>query len=42
MNINPVTAKKFYNNQIDEQKFLKDNSNFITHSDRKKNSQKRN
>ena len=30
MNINPVTAKKFYNNQIDEQKFLKDNSNFIS------------
>ena len=35
MGINPVTAKKFYNNQIDEQKFLKDNSNFISHSDRK-------
>ena len=35
MNINPVTAKKFYNNQIDEQKFLKDNSNFISCSDRK-------
>jgi len=35
MNINPVTAKKFYNNQIDEQKFLKDNSNFISYSDRK-------
>ena len=30
MNINPVTAKKFYNNQRDEQKFLKDNSNFIS------------
>jgi tetraacyldisaccharide 4'-kinase len=36
MNINPVTAKKFYNNQIDEQKLLKDNSNFISLSDRKK------
>tara|TARA_B100001057_G_scaffold320355_1_gene320631 strand:- start:1979 stop:2935 length:957 start_codon:yes stop_codon:yes gene_type:complete len=35
MNVNPVTAKKFYNNQIDEQKFLKDNSNFISCSDRK-------
>jgi len=35
MNINPVTAKKFYNNQIDEQKFLKDNSNFISCNDRK-------
>ena len=35
MNINPVTAKKFYKNQIDEQKFLKDNSNFISCSDRK-------
>ncbi len=35
MNINPVTAKKFYNSQIDEQKFLKDNSNFISGSDRK-------
>ena len=34
MNINPVTAKKFYNNQIDEQIFLKDNSNFISCSDR--------
>ena len=34
-NINPVTAKKFYKNQIDEQKFLKDNSNFISCSDRK-------
>lgn len=34
-NINPVTAKKFYKNQIDEQKFLKDNSNFISFSDRK-------
>ena len=34
-NINPVTAKKFYKNQIDEQKFLKDNSNFISYSDRK-------
>ena len=36
MNINPVTAKKFYKNQIDEQKFLKDNSNFISCSNRKK------
>ena len=36
MNINPVTAKKFYNDQMDEQKLLKDNSNFITLSDRKK------
>ena len=35
-NINPVTAKKFYKNQIDEQKFLKDNSNFISLSDREK------
>jgi len=35
MNINPVTAKKFYNNQIDEQKFLEDNSNFISCNDRK-------
>ena len=35
MNINSVTAKKFYNNQIDEQKFLKDNSNFISCNDRK-------
>ena len=35
MNINAVTAKKFYNNQIDEQKFLKDNSNFISCSNRK-------
>ena len=35
MNINPVTAKKFYTNQIDEQKFLKDNSNFISCSNRK-------
>ena len=35
MNINTVTAKKFYKNQIDEQKFLKDNSNFISYSDRK-------
>ena len=35
MNINPVTAKKFYKNQIDEQKFLKDNSNFISCGDRK-------
>ena len=34
MNMNPVTAKKFYNNQIDEQKFLKDNSNFISCSNR--------
>jgi len=34
MNINPVTAKKFYKNQIDEQSFLKDNSNFISLSDR--------
>ena len=36
MNINPVTAKKFYNNQMDEQKLLKDNSNFISLTDRKK------
>ncbi len=36
MNISPVTAKKFYSNQIDEQKFLKDNSNFISYNDRKK------
>jgi len=36
MNINPVTAKKFYNNQIDEQKILKDHSNFISQNDRKK------
>tara|TARA_B100001173_G_C16008885_1_gene556827 strand:+ start:1254 stop:2210 length:957 start_codon:yes stop_codon:yes gene_type:complete len=36
MNINPVTAKKFYDNQMDEQKLLKDNSNFISLSDRKK------
>ena len=35
MNFNPVTAKKFYNNQIDEQKFLKDNSNFISCRNRK-------
>ena len=35
-NINPITAKKFYKNQIDEQKFLKDNSNFISLSDREK------
>ena len=35
-NINPVTAKKFYKNQIDEQKFLKNNSNFISLSDREK------
>ena len=35
MNINPVTAKKFYNDQIDEQKFLKDNSNFISCNSRK-------
>ena len=35
-NINPVTAKKFYKNQLDEQKFLKDNSNFISLSDREK------
>ena len=34
MNFNPVIAKKFYKNQIDEQKFLKDNSNFISLSDR--------
>ncbi len=34
MNINPVTAKKFYKNQMDEQKFLKDNSNFISFNDR--------
>ena len=33
-NINPVTAKKFYKNQLDEQKFLEDNSNFISLSDR--------
>ncbi len=36
MSINPVTAKKFYNNQIDEQKFLKDNSNFISCNNRNK------
>ncbi len=36
MNINPVTAKKFYNNQMDEQKLLEENSNFISLSDRKK------
>ena len=36
MNINPVTAKKFYNNQMDEQRLLKDNSNFISLSNRKK------
>ncbi len=36
MNINPVTAKKFYNNQMDEQKLLEDNSNFISLSNRKK------
>ena len=36
MNINPVTAKKFYNNQMDEQKLLKDNSNFISLTDRKR------
>ncbi len=35
MKINPVTAKKFYNDQIDEQKFLKDNSNFISCNSRK-------
>ena len=34
MNFNPVIAKKFYKDQIDEQKFLKDNSNFISLSDR--------
>ena len=34
-NINPITAKKFYKNQIDEQKFLKDNSNFISFINRK-------
>ena len=34
MNFNPVIAKKFYKNQIDEQKFLQDNSNFISLSDR--------
>ena len=34
MNINPVTAKKFYNNQVDEQKFLRDNSNFISCNNR--------
>ena len=33
-NINPVTAKKFYKNQLDEQKFLKDNSNFISLNNR--------
>ena len=36
MKINTVTAKKFYNNQIDEQKLLEDNSNFISLSNRKK------
>ena len=36
MNINPVTAKKFYNNQMDEQKLLEDNSNFISLSNREK------
>ena len=36
MNINPVIAKKFYNDQMDEQKLLKDNSNFISLSDREK------
>ena len=35
-NINPVTAKKFYSNQMDEQKLLEDNSNFISLSNRKK------
>jgi len=35
MKINPVTAKKFYKNQKDEQKFLKDNSNFISCNNRK-------
>ncbi len=35
MNINSVTGKKFHDNQIDEQKFLKDNSNFILCSNRK-------
>ena len=35
MNINPVTAKKFYMNQIDEQKFLNDHSNFISCDNRK-------
>ncbi len=35
ININPVTAKKFYNNQRDEQEFLKDNSNFISCRNRK-------
>ena len=34
MNFNPVIAKKFYKNQIDEQKFLQDNSNFISLNDR--------
>ena len=34
-NINLVTAKKFYKNQIDEQKFLKENSNFISLTNRK-------
>ena len=35
MNIKIVTAKKFYNNQRDEQKFLEDNSNFISCRNRK-------
>ena len=34
-NINLVTAKKFYKNQIDEQKFLQENSNFISFTNRK-------
>ena len=34
-NINLVTAKKFYKNQKDEQKFLKENSNFISFTNRK-------
>ena len=34
MDINPVTAKKFYDNQRDEQKLLKDNSNFISYKNR--------
>ena len=35
MDLNSVTAKKFYNNQIDEQQFLKENSNFISCHKRK-------
>ena len=34
-NINLVTAKKFYKNQIDEQKLLQENSNFISFTSRK-------